>query len=138
MHSHSAEMFKVLSIETRVEIIELLKKKGPLGTKIIAEQLNITPAAASQHLKILKNAGFVDSKREGFYIPYTINEDALHKCHEALRQICHCGCNHHAAIFEHDIHKMDTEELKDYKARLIKQLEKVENVLRSMGDKDSS
>lgn len=137
MHSHSAEMFKVLSIETRVEIIELLKKNGPMGSKIIAEQLNITPAAASQHLKILKNAGFVDSKREGFYIPYTVNEEALHKCHEALGKICHCGCNHHAAYLESDIHTMDIDSLKKYKESLIKRLEKVENVLKSIEEKGS-
>ena len=32
-----AEMFKVLSVETRVRIIDLLKSKGPLGAKNIAE-----------------------------------------------------------------------------------------------------
>ncbi len=50
-----SEMFKVLGVETRVKIIELLKSKGPLGVKAIAEKLSITPSAVSQHLRILSH-----------------------------------------------------------------------------------
>ena len=49
-----AEIFKVLSVETRVKIIELLKDKGPLGVKDLSSNLGVTPPAISQHLKILK------------------------------------------------------------------------------------
>ena len=43
-----AEIFKVLSVETRVKIIELLKTKGPLGAKDISETLGLTAPAVSQ------------------------------------------------------------------------------------------
>ena len=56
MAKHPCDMFKVLGVETRIRIIDLLKTKGPLGAKKIAEVLGITPAAVSQHLKILKQA----------------------------------------------------------------------------------
>ena len=52
MNVDPAEMFKVLGVETRVRIIELLKSKGPLGANNIAERIGVTPAAVSQHLKI--------------------------------------------------------------------------------------
>jgi len=58
-----SEMFKVLGVDTRVRIIELLKSKGPLGAKNIAELVGITPAAVSQHLKILRQSGLVRSER---------------------------------------------------------------------------
>ncbi|MBW2668912.1 MAG: winged helix-turn-helix transcriptional regulator [Deltaproteobacteria bacterium] len=48
------EIFKVLSVDTRVKIIELLKAQGPLGAKDISAAIGITTAAVSQHLKILK------------------------------------------------------------------------------------
>ena len=57
------EIFKVLSVETRLKIIELLKSRGALGVKSIAEEFGITPAVVSQHLKILRHAGLVRNNR---------------------------------------------------------------------------
>ena len=59
MNLEPSEMFKALAVETRVKIIELLKSEGPLGAKKIAELVGVTPAAVYQHLKILRQAGFV-------------------------------------------------------------------------------
>ena len=80
MSLEPAEMFKALAVETRVKIIDLLKSEGPLGAKKISELLGVTPAAVSQHLKILKQAGFVRSERNGYWIPYSIDEKALNSC----------------------------------------------------------
>src|SRR3989304_8672871 len=92
MKLEPSEMFKVLAVETRVKIIDLLKSKGPLGSKSIAGQLGITPAAVSQHLKILKQAGLVRNERKGYWIPYSIDEEALHNCRQILSEVCTCGC----------------------------------------------
>ena len=62
MNIEPSEIFKVLSVETRVKIIELLKAQGPLGAKDIGATIGITTAAVSQHLKILKQAGLVRSE----------------------------------------------------------------------------
>lgn len=86
------EMFKVLGVETRVRIIELLKFKGPLGTKNIAETVGITPAAVSQHLKVLRQAGLVRNERKGYWIPYSIDEKVLENCRRILTEVCTCGC----------------------------------------------
>ncbi len=88
----SFEMFKALAVETRVKILDLLKAQGPLGAKEIAKLLCITPAAASQHLKILKQAGLVRSERKGYWIPYSIIVEALEKYRLKLSQVCSCGC----------------------------------------------
>ncbi len=80
MNSDPTEMFKALAVETRVKIIELLKSEGPLGAKNIAGQIRVTPAAVSQHLKILRQAGLVRSERKGYWIPYSIDEEALENC----------------------------------------------------------
>ena len=69
MQIEPSEMFKVLAVETRVKIIDLLKTEGPLGAKKISELLGITPAAVSQHLRILRQVGLVRSERNGNWIP---------------------------------------------------------------------
>ena len=92
MESEQAELFKVLGVESRIRIIELLKQKGPLGANEMSEMLGITPSAVSQHLKILKHAGLVRNERKGYWIPYEIDPVALEKCGEFLSGICTCGC----------------------------------------------
>ncbi|MCK5268308.1 MAG: winged helix-turn-helix transcriptional regulator, partial [Spirochaetes bacterium] len=92
MNLEPSEMFKALAVETRVKIIELLKSEGPLGAKKIAELVGITPAAVSQHLRILRQVGFVRSERNGYWIPYSIDEEALQNCRDVLTEICTCGC----------------------------------------------
>ncbi|NIA15253.1 MAG: metalloregulator ArsR/SmtB family transcription factor, partial [Nitrospiraceae bacterium] len=68
-----AEFFKVLSVESRIKIIALLKRKGPLGVNELSESLGITPSAVSQHLKVLRYAGLVRSERKGYWLPYEID-----------------------------------------------------------------
>src|SRR4030042_6960144 len=92
MNLEPAEIFKILGVDTRVKIINLLKARGPLGANEIASQLRITSSAVSQHLKILKHAGLVRNGRKGYWIPYEINPVALEKCGDFLSSICTCGC----------------------------------------------
>jgi ArsR family transcriptional regulator len=84
------EKFKVLGVETRVRIVELLKEKGELGSKEISEKIGITPAAVSQHLKVLKQAGLVKCKRQGCFIPYSLNEGALEEYQREFVEVCSC------------------------------------------------
>ncbi len=48
-----ARIFKVLSTPSRVRIIELLKDRS-LCVNALARSLSITPAAVSQHLRVLR------------------------------------------------------------------------------------
>ena len=45
MNIEPSEIFKVLSVETRVKIIELLKAQGPSGAKDIGATIGITTSA---------------------------------------------------------------------------------------------
>ena len=117
-----AEIFKVLSVETRVKIIELLKDNGALGVKEISNRLGITLPAVSQHLKILKQAGLVRSERQGYWIPYSINEDAMEGCREILNVVCSCGCQGSGRFKEKELSKASLEVLKKYEIELQKEL----------------
>jgi len=87
-----AELFKVLGVESRIRIIDLLKQRGPLYVNEIAQVLGITPSAVSQHLKILRHAGLVRNQRKGVWIPYEVDQDALEQCGEVISNVCRCGC----------------------------------------------
>ena len=117
-----SEMFKVLGVETRVRIIELLKAKGPLGVKDLAGVLGITPPAISQHLKILKQAGLVRSERRGYWIPYSIDEEALEGCRQILNEVCTCGCGGTGRFREKELSGTSLASLKKYEKELRNEL----------------
>jgi len=74
-----AGMFKALGDLTRLQIIHLLASdtSGTLGVSELAARLGISQPAVSQHLKTLKSEGIVDSRREGFFVYYTINRGRI-------------------------------------------------------------
>ena len=125
MRLDPTEMFKALAVETRVKIIDLLKSEGPLGAKKISELLGVTPAAVSQHLKILKQAGFVRSERNGYWIPYSIDEETLNSCREVLTEICTCGCQGTGNFREEELSDSSLESLKKYKQEIETELKTV-------------
>jgi DNA-binding transcriptional ArsR family regulator len=128
MNLEPSEMFKALAVETRVKIIELLKSEGPMGAKKIAERVGVTPAAVSQHLKILRQAGFVRSERNGYWIPYSIDEAALENCGEILTEICTCGCEGSGHFKEKQLEDASLESLAKYERE-------IENELRIVRDR---
>ena len=70
------ETLKALDDPIRREILGLLKK-GRLSAGEIAEQFDITGAAISRHLSVLKDADLVRDTREGKYIYYELNTSVL-------------------------------------------------------------
>jgi DNA-binding transcriptional ArsR family regulator len=71
-----ARIFNVLSVETRVRIIDLLKRRS-LCVNALARVLKITPAAVSQHLRILRNADIVTAEKRGYFVHYKVNHSTL-------------------------------------------------------------
>jgi DNA-binding transcriptional ArsR family regulator len=74
-----AGTFKALGDLTRLQIIYLLSTdtSGTLGVSELASRLKISQPAVSQHLKTLKGEGLVDSRRDGFYVYYSINRERM-------------------------------------------------------------
>ncbi len=87
----TAELFKILAGNKRIEIIEQLKH-GEMTVNALAEALAISQSAVSQHLRILKSAGLVNNKRQGYHTCYTIDKEAMEMCRQRLNRICTCGC----------------------------------------------
>ena len=125
--SKQAELFKVLGVESRIRIIDLLKQKGPLGVNELSEALGITPSAVSQHLKVLRYAGLVRGERKGYWLPYEIDQAALDQCGELLAEVCTCGCNGTGRVREAELEKEGDKLalLKKYEKELMKELQEV-------------
>jgi DNA-binding transcriptional ArsR family regulator len=119
-------MFKALGVPTRVRILKLLKSEGPLGVKTIAEAVGVTPAAVSQHLKVLRHAGLVTSERRGYWVPYSIDEEALENCRCMLNEVCTCRCHDtEGSEKEPGSTGARLERLNRYKRQLTEELEAV-------------
>lgn len=88
----TAERFKVLSAGARLAIIELLKQ-GPKRVGEIAEALGASQPAVSQHLKVLKAAGLVTDRKEGYWVSYALNHARLLEYKRELERVCRCGCD---------------------------------------------
>ena len=69
-------LFKALNDTTRREILELLKKRD-LTAGEIADRFNISKPSISHHLDLLKQAGLVESVKEGQYIYYSLNTTVM-------------------------------------------------------------
>ena len=68
----TVNVFKVLSDSIRREILEMLRE-GRMSAGEIAERLDVTPAALSYHLKLLREADMVMEYKQKNFIYYEIN-----------------------------------------------------------------
>ena len=132
IHLDPHEMFKVLSVPTRVKIMDLLKSEGPLGVKDISQRMTITPAAVSQHLKLLRQAGLVTSERKGYWIPYSVNEETLENYRQVFNQVCTCGCEGSCRLSDRGTERLTLESLKDYEKDLKKELKTIKERIREL------
>lgn len=64
-------ILKALSHPARVEIIDRLKKHG-CNVSEIQKNLGLPQSTISQHLKVLKNAGIIKSRRNGTKVCYEV------------------------------------------------------------------
>jgi ArsR family transcriptional regulator len=70
------QIMNSLADNNRYKIInELLKRDYCVGG--LALKLNISEAAVSQHLKILKDAGLITGEKRGYFKHYRVNQQLL-------------------------------------------------------------
>ncbi len=95
-----ARLMKVLSAETRVRIVRLLKGRA-LCVNALAARLEITPGAVSQHLRILRDAGLVVDEKRGYFVHCRLQGDTLARWRKDIDELLDpahgtgtdtCGC----------------------------------------------
>lgn len=79
-------LLKVLSVGTRVRIVQLLKGRA-LCVNALASRLDVTQGAVSQHLRIMRDAGLVIDEKRGYFVHYRLNEDTLAAWREEIDRL---------------------------------------------------
>ncbi len=87
-----ADMMSAMGTEPRLKIMRLLLSAHPDGLVVgeIGEELGIPGSTLSHHLEKLKNEDLVTVRREGTYLHYAANSDALRELLAFLYSEC-CG-----------------------------------------------
>ena len=69
-------LFKALNDPTRRQMLDLLRG-GDLTAGEIADRFDMTKPSISHHLDLLRQAGLVESTKQGQFITYTLNTSVL-------------------------------------------------------------
>lgn len=72
-YKRGSELLKAIAHPARMEIIARLKVDG-CNVSEIQRNLGLPQSTVSQHLRILRNAGILSSRREGTKVCYTIEK----------------------------------------------------------------
>ncbi|AOT71553.1 ArsR/SmtB family transcription factor [Geosporobacter ferrireducens] len=80
------QILKALGDETRLKILIILSRKR-ICAKGIAKHLNISEAAVSQHIKVLKDAGIITGAKVGYYVHYDLQKATLREIVKLVEEI---------------------------------------------------
>jgi ArsR family transcriptional regulator, arsenate/arsenite/antimonite-responsive transcriptional repressor len=82
----AVRLFHALSDETRLSLLQRLR----LGERCVCDLTDALDAAQSRlsfHLKVLKDVGLVTDRREGRWMYYTLNREALEQAAELVEAL---------------------------------------------------
>lgn len=84
--ARAARVFHALSDETRLAVIDMLTD----GERCVCElqaQLDAAQSRLSFHLKVLKDAGFLNDRREGRWNYYSLRPEVFADASQALSEL---------------------------------------------------
>jgi len=87
LNEMQAQLCKTLANPKRLEILEILKRDKEITVNSLAEQLEIPKANTSQHLAVLRQAGVVNTRREGINVFYSLRSERISEACALTRQI---------------------------------------------------
>lgn len=80
----STELMRALAHPLRLRILEYIDQQGTTNVNKIYRSLGIEQSITSQHLRIMRIAGVLDSDRDGKYVHYTINYEIVQRAKNAV------------------------------------------------------
>jgi ArsR family transcriptional regulator len=95
---HLAQTLKALSDPIRLRIVLLLQAEGELCVCDLMAVLNLPQSTVSRHLAYLKRSCWVDIRRQGVWMHYTLSQESCDICKELLQILKqHASCLPEAA-----------------------------------------
>ena len=82
----STELMRALAHPLRLKILEFLDQNKNIQVNQIYNTLKIEQSIASQHLRILKNAGVLVADKDGKYMHYTIDYQKVSNAVKAINR----------------------------------------------------
>src|SRR5512137_337502 len=79
-----AQIFKALSDPIRLRIVLLLQSEGELCVCDLMAVLKLPQSTVSRHLAYLKRSCWVDIRRQGVWMHYTLSRESCALCRELL------------------------------------------------------
>jgi ArsR family transcriptional regulator len=96
LYAEYASVFRTLSDETRLKIIDMLSC-GEMCACDILESFSISQSTLSYHMKTLVDSGLVNAVRDGAWVRYTLNKEKLKAVltfyTELTNEKADCVCN---------------------------------------------
>jgi ArsR family transcriptional regulator len=85
-HSRVSRLFHALSDETRLRILECLRGSERCVCEL-TDTLDAAQSRLSFHLKVLKDAALITDRREGRWMYYTLDREALTEAAELMERL---------------------------------------------------
>lgn len=82
----STELMRALAHPLRLKILEFLDRNKNIQVNQIYNTLKIEQSIASQHLRILKNAGVLVADKDGKYMHYAIDYQRVSNAVKAINR----------------------------------------------------
>jgi DNA-binding transcriptional ArsR family regulator len=70
-------VIRAINHKLRQQILKFIDEKGKVIVSEIFLSLHLEQSVASQHLAVLRKAGFVNADRDGKFIHYSVNTDRI-------------------------------------------------------------
>lgn len=80
-------ILRAINHPLRQQMLQLIHKNEKMIVTDLYHELKLEQSVASQHLAILRNAGFVDTIRNAKFIFYSVNHDRLHQVHQICNEL---------------------------------------------------
>ena len=86
LYKERAKIAKALAHKTRLEILDVLAEEEHCVCEL-EEIIDASQSTVSKHLGILKNAGLVDSEKEGLNVTYSLQTPCVNNFFQCLDQV---------------------------------------------------
>lgn len=83
----AAMVLRAINHKLRQQILKLIDENGKMTVTEIYVKLRLEQSVASQHLAILRKAGFVKTERDGKFIYYAVNTSRLEELNKFVKEL---------------------------------------------------
>ena len=80
----TALILRAINHKLRQQILKLIEEQGKITVTELYLTLRLEQSVASQHLAILRKAGFVNTSRDGKFIYYSVNHERLEELNKFM------------------------------------------------------